>query len=134
MISFHGICGMKWNWLKIYYNSMLKVISWYKIILNLLMEWLMESINEIDFMNEMTFKPLSNTQSNQSFHSALWEWAEWLIDGWVSCLRPQAYWEWKRNENFNLNFFGMNNEARRKVGELSCLSSFLVVGYERRAP
>ena len=36
---------------------MLKVISWYKIILNLLMEWLMESINEIDFMNEMTFKP-----------------------------------------------------------------------------
>ena len=39
------------------------------------------------WIGEINFMPLSNTQSNQSFHSALWEWAEWLIDGWVSCLR-----------------------------------------------
>ena len=50
----------------------------------------MESINEIDFMNEMTFKPHSNNQSNQSFHSALWEWAEWLIDGWVSWMLQKS--------------------------------------------
>ena len=37
---------MKWKRLKIYYNSMLKVISWYKIILNLLMEW--KSLNGIN--------------------------------------------------------------------------------------
>ena len=82
---------------------MLKVISWYKIILNLLMEWLMESINEIDFMNEMTFKPLGNTQSNQQIQSSLWEWEDWFVDGWVSCLRLFAYWEmnelWKTIEN-----------------------------------
>ena len=49
----------------------------------------MESINEIDFMNEMTFKPLAN--QNHSFHfSSLWEWEEKLRMNWVwRRLRPQ---------------------------------------------
>ena len=45
------------KWIKRYYNSMLKVISWYKIILNLLMNSVKSIKWRVDFMNEMTFNP-----------------------------------------------------------------------------
>ena len=57
---------------------MLKVISWYKIILNF---GLVKAKWRVDFMNEMTFKPLPN-QIHQSSFISLWEWEmkwkDWL--------------------------------------------------------
>ena len=50
--SFREIHFMEWSWMKIYYNSMLKVISWYKL----------SSKSKIgdEFVSEMTFKPLAH--------------------------------------------------------------------------
>ena len=53
-----------------YYNSMLKVISWYKIILNF---GLVKAKWRVDFVNEMTFKPRKANQSTQLLFSLEWE-------------------------------------------------------------
>ena len=159
---FHWIwwSEIQWSWLKIYYNSMLKVISWYKIILNLLMEWLMESINEIDFMNEMTFKPPASQSINSSFLS-LWEWErKERIDLIEGVWRPQGN-EWVKKWNgwtvsfaaaalsapslssFFSSFLQLLKKWERKEkkrlangAEWVCCSLLLewIVGYERRAP
>ena len=104
-------CWIEWNWIKIYYNSMLKVISWYKIILNF---GLVKAKWRVDFMNEMTFKPLPN-QIHQSSFISLWEWEmkwkDWLnLKGFAA----PAVLRMKRNENKILILFewsGMNNEG-----------------------
>ena len=122
---------------------MLKVISWYKIILNLLMEWLMESINEIDFMNEMTFKPQKRQAKSIPIPFFENEWiglicllsslAAWMeliggallfLNGWVSGAagpRQPAKREDKRPDNSRMDSslfcFSWRNEKKSKRRE-----------------
>ena len=61
--------------IKRYYNSMLKVISWYKIILNF---GLVKAKWRVDFVNEMTFKPRKANQSTQLLFSLRMGKEDWV--------------------------------------------------------
>ena len=74
LLNFICLHEDKWNEMKRkYYNSMLKVISWYKIILNLLMEW--KSLNGINkwkfdlWMRWLLSGSPSTTQKTIPIHS-----------------------------------------------------------------
>ena len=63
------ICELiEWNWIKIYYNSMLKVISWYKLNHKWKTTWIwwkLAGMKWYEFMNGMTFKPRKNEINKQ---------------------------------------------------------------------
>ena len=98
--------------LKRYYNSMLKVISWYKIILNF---GLVKAKWRVDFMNEMTFKPLPN-QIHQFHFFSLWEWEKKLRIDWIwRALRPAAKCE---NWKFSMKLTPITPKSNNQLHEI----------------
>ena len=102
--SFHSIdftCEIDWVELKRYYNSMLKVISWYKLNHKWKTTWIwwkLAGMKWYEFMNGMTFKPLSSNNTSFLF-SLLFLMGELKKRSLLSCLRPQAAYkinEWKQ--------------------------------------
>ena len=84
LICFHFICGMKRKRIKEYYNSMLKVISWYKLNHKWKTTWIwwkLAGMKWYEFMNGMTFNA-APTSFHQLHFSSLWEWEEKLWVDW----------------------------------------------------
>ena len=106
-----------------YYNSMLKVISWYKLNHKWKTTWIwwkLAGMKWYEFMNEMTFKPLSNNKTKLSFWIALPN-GQFKESWFVELLAAREKW---MSENKNFVFVWMVSFLRRSKPSINQLTSF----------